>query len=86
MPGRDGTGPMGMGPMTGRGFRSGGAAFAGRGYGNCRDFRPAGWCRWYQGFDPNIEQRILEDQVQLLETNLNQAKQRLHQLGTTEKK
>ena len=77
MPGRDGTGPMGMGPMTGRGFGNG----TGRGYGNCRNLRPAGWCR-YQTVDAVTEQKLLESQIQLLENNLNQAKERLHQLGT----
>jgi len=83
MPSRDGTGPLGMGPMTGRRLGNVAGFAAGRGYGRfCRNPRPANWCRWDQGFDPNIEQRVLEDQIQVLESNLNQAKQRLHELGT----
>ena len=95
MPGRDGTGPLGAGPRSGRGMgRCGG--------GSSVDFRGCGMGRrvgggsrrmgsghgWGgQGFadatlhaDPAQKRMILEDQVAALEFDLEQARQRLKKL------
>lgn len=76
MPGRDGTGPMGMGPLTGRGagFCSGSAArpmFK-------RGFRKM-YYSGYNGIDePVINQKeLLNSQAKFLENQLQQVKKRL---------
>ena len=95
MPGFDGTGPMGEGPLTGRGLGRCGPGFArrgrgaGRGYG--RSFRGRGiggmfrglWNYGYQapGTLSNTEEKelLLEDAKEL-ETELTDIKKRLKEL------
>lgn len=94
MPGRDGTGPLGAGPRSGRGMgRCGG--------GSSVDFRGCGMGRRGGGSrrmgggagrggygsadatlqaDPAQRRMILEDQVAALEFDLEQARQRLKKL------
>ena len=89
MPRRDGTGPMGAGPKTGRGFgpcawpagKQGRGMGFGRGYG-----RGYGW---YAGFCPfagkvtqKEELEILEDQANFLEEDLKGIKTRISELKT----
>lgn len=81
---RDGTGPRGMGPMTGRGlgpcgagkFHSGrgmGLGY-GRGYGRGR-----GICGFYNSFpiDEETERAFLEEERSILETRLRNVEKRL---------
>jgi len=93
MPGGDGTGPMGMGPMTGwgRGWCAGyvgtdfsGADFGrgfgrGRGLGRRRRFGPGGWGSW-DAPPPAAERAALERQVQLLGRMLAELQERLDRL------
>lgn len=79
MPGRDGTGPMGAGPMTGRGFGGcyagygKGAGFAGFGFGRgmgrgmgCRGGFGRGFGRFY-GYQPEFEAPNAVSEKELLE-------------------
>lgn len=93
MPGGDRTGPIGAGPMTGRG-RGACAGFSSPGYGNPgfggggRGWRHRFWATgvpgWAAGATPPMappalrEQRTaLEDQVKTLESQLQTLKERL---------
>ncbi len=83
MPGRDGTGPMGCGPMTGgrRGFCAGAAQHPGRGGGRGRrnQFYAAGLTGWQRaaqadaqatapmGDAPDVLERVEEKLTQVLE-------------------
>jgi hypothetical protein len=63
MPGQDGTGPLGQGPLTGRGFGP-----CGRGLGFRRGFcRGFGWRRQYFGEPVELtkeqQKRILEEEL-----------------------
>lgn len=99
MPGGDGTGPMGMGPRTGRGqgFCAGftnagyanpapGMGCFGRGRGRRNWFRATGmpgWMRWGGApgvAAPETEQRSLENQAALLQSQLDAIKARLDAL------
>ena len=82
MPARDGTGPIGMGARTGRGFGpcSGYSAQPmygyGCGYGRGRGFRQmrAPYPFKPADIDPNAEKSLLQDQVRMLEQELELVK------------
>lgn len=97
MPRGDGTGPMGQGPMTGRGigYCSGntqagfvGAGFRmGRGFARCMGRGFFGFGRGF-GFmgpsaynDPKLEENILQNQLNALETAVVAIKNRLGSIG-----
>mgnify|MGYP001238749722 CR=1 FL=1 len=81
MPRRDGTGPMGMGAMTGRGagdckrFVSNSFGIGGFGYG--RGLRRM-FCA--TNFKQRDEKAFLNNQVEILETQLQQVKNRISEL------
>ena len=96
MPGFDGTGPQGMGPMTGggRGFcNSWGIGTAYRPYGR---FRGVGYGYPYYGVAPTIpgsvpfppqmtreqEIELLKNQAQAMKDQLEQIESRIQQLGS----
>ncbi|WP_300525131.1 DUF5320 domain-containing protein [Aminiphilus sp.] len=88
MPGRNGTGPRGMGPATGRGF------------GPCRGGARRGFCRggafqarggWSGGMplsqwvpSSEAERNALEQEADYLEQRLNQVRSRMASYGKTE--
>lgn len=73
MPGFDRTGPMGQGPMTGRGLGPcGGGKAYGRGYG-----RGFGYRRFYTQRE---EGKILKDEQNMLKQELKAIKERLQEL------
>lgn len=94
MPGRDGTGPMGAGPRTGRGLGpcggvNRGAAGMGRGWGGGRRgwrhvFNATGLPRWARrGFaplTPEEKQEALKDEAARLQTQLDEVNQRLQSI------
>jgi hypothetical protein len=97
MPWGDGTGPMGLGPMTGRraGFCAGfGMPGAGRGFGRSL-FRFGGFSgsMWYgqrygrmfdtYRMDPATEREILQRQEQGLSASLDAVKKRLEELSAS---
>lgn len=84
MPRRDGTGPMGQGPMTGwgmgpcrwegYGYGRGGRrmGFGGRGRGYGRGWgRGYGPCYGYAPYDDRTDREILEEERDLLEKRLD---------------
>jgi len=78
MPRFDQTGPLGQGPMTGRGLGPcGGGMGYGRGYG--RDF---GWRRFYTRRE---EAEILKEETEVLEEELKAVKERLAELKDQKK-
>ncbi|WP_457571626.1 DUF5320 domain-containing protein [Desulfovulcanus sp.] len=96
MPGFDGTGPMGQGPMTGRGlgrctgFAGGGGFRRGFGLGMGRGFgrglgRRFGWGAGY-GYapvapvTPEEEKSLLTNQISALENQLEYLKKRLGEI------
>lgn len=94
MPRGNGTGPNGMGPMTGRaaGFCAG---YGVPGYANPGYGRGFGWGRTYgsavpfvppAGYapGPDTERKSLEYQADLLEEELQTIRRRLDALGNTE--
>lgn len=89
MPNRNGTGPMGFGPMTGRGMGPCGAGLA-RGFGGGRGFG-RGWSRSYErGFGrvvpvytestPENEKEILKAEKAEIERELKEINRRLQEL------
>ncbi len=88
MPGFDGTGPGGMGPMTGggRGFCSPwGVRSAGYAYGNYAS-RPYGYYRYgYGAYSPQVsakqELEFLKDQASALRGQLSTIESRIEELG-----
>jgi len=86
MPRMNGTGPVGMGPMTGRGLGPCGAGY-GRGYGRGRGMgygMMMGVCPWYGPMaKPTAaeEKQILTDQIAMLKENLENAEKRLSEIG-----
>lgn len=86
MPGRDGTGPIGRGAMTGRGFGlckdanptvyGGRASWFGQGFRFGRGYRCRGGFGW--GFENQKE--MLEDQKVFLEDRLDAIKKQLEEL------
>ena len=94
MPGRDGTGPMGQGPMTGwgRGFCRGGGGWggAGRGYGygfgrGMRRGAGRGFGRGRWGYPqvtpPESERDMLQEEATMLRSELDAITQRLDELS-----
>lgn len=86
MPNKDGTGPQGMGPMTGRGFGpcAGGMGFrrgfrrAGRGFG-----RGFGFNRAFAGsveFTKTEQKKILEEELKELEEEKKEIEKELKEL------
>lgn len=74
MPGFDRTGPLGQGPMTGRGMGYCGKGFSrGRGFGMGRRF-----------FQPRLsekeEKEILQEELKAIEEEKNEIEQRLKEL------
>lgn len=88
MPGKDGTGPMGMGMMAGRGLGPCGGGYAfGRGFGGgfgrggfCRRSGGTGfgWRRAASAMGPTRE--ALEEQIGYLESLLGDAKESLERM------
>ncbi len=96
MPAGDGTGPWGMGPMTGRGAGyCAGYGVAGcynplplrRGGGFGRRHRfwatgmPGRFWRWFGAPDTAVEKELLEGRIKVLEGELDALKRRLGELG-----
>lgn len=90
MPGRDGTGPAGMGRMTGRGMGccAGYAApgYSNVGFGRGRGQRFGRMCRHEYGFPPYVlqgispeadEKEVLQKQADALEKRLVKVRERL---------
>lgn len=74
MPGRNGTGPLGMGPLTGRGLGP-----CGRGYFSYR--RPRlGYGRGYYSVNENTDRSFLEDEKAMLEARLKEINETLEVL------
>lgn len=75
MPGQDKTGPLGQGPMTGRGFGP-----CGRGFSRC--FRRGFGLRWPQPvqFSETEEKKILQEELKEIETERKQIEERLKEL------
>ena len=75
MPGRDGSGPVGQGPMSGRGMGLGGRRGSGRssGNGSGRGFYRMG----YGSIDEATERSLMEKRKGFLETQLDLINQRL---------
>jgi len=94
MPGGNGTGPMGAGPMTGRrmgrcaGFAGTGFGYGrgfGRGMGNRNRFRAGGFTSFPQQVQPAMtkEQQLqfLQQEAQNLEEDLKDIKSQIEQLN-----
>lgn len=85
MPLRDGTGPAGMGPMTGRGmgpcaggYGRGMGRGAGRGRG-CGMFGP--WAGWsYTRPTVDDEKIVVKEDIEILKEELKAAQERLNEL------
>jgi hypothetical protein len=97
MPRGDGTGPMGMGPMSGRaagycaGYGVPGAynpMYRGTGFGRARGFRRMHYATGvpgWGGYAPGIKERdFLNQQVESLEDQLQQLKKRLSEIEKEE--
>lgn len=86
MPGFDGTGPMGMGPMTGggRGFCAVPSPAAWSRYMGTGAYRPYG-VPWAVPFAPQMtreqELEMLKAQSQALEQQLSEIQRRIEELG-----
>lgn len=93
MPGGDGTGPMGRGPLTGRGlgYCAGGypryglgrrAGFGARGYGLGLGYR-RGYRAYYpvEPVDPRTERELLEEERAVLENRLKMVSRELEGLS-----
>ena len=84
MPRFDGTGPMGMGSMTGRGLGPCGYGFQGGGRGRGMGYgMMMGGCPWYGrmiGPTAGEKKEILKDQVEMLKQNLDLAQKRLSEI------
>lgn len=81
MPGFDGTGPMGYGPLTGRGLGPCGRGLAfRRGWG-----RGFGWRRFYLGpeqitLTKEEQKKILEEELKAIEAEKEEIEKRLKEL------
>jgi hypothetical protein len=69
MPFRDGTGPMGRGPMSGRGM---GPCAGGRGFG--RGFGRRGVCRFPITISKEEEKQMIEEEIESLKKRLEELK------------
>lgn len=83
MPGRNGTGPLGMGPMTGRGMglcRTGRRPRMGLGFGYGRGMgRYASYNDYpVEPMTPETERATLEDERAMLEARLREIENRLN--------
>ena len=83
MPGGDGTGPMGMGPMTGggRGFRAvpmkdWGGPYGGRRFGRGRGWRNCYWATDLPGW-MRANQGVIQEDLSVLEDQEEYLKQQL---------
>ncbi len=80
MPGRNGTGPRGMGPMTGwgRGWCAGGAGMGGGfgGYGRFGMGRGFGGV-WAAPVSPEMEERALRQEMDMLRSRMDELQARL---------
>ncbi len=75
MPGFDGTGPLGQGPMTGGGFGPCGRGLGrglrrGRGFGMGRGFRRRFWGTTPVDYSPENELEILKKEKELIEQDI----------------
>jgi hypothetical protein len=102
MPFGDGTGPLGLGPMTGRmagrcagfpfpgfwgrGGRRGMGLGRGFGWHWMRSFFPGRWAVPYAGWLPEEEASFLEQEAKILEWQLKAVKKRLHDLRASAEK
>jgi hypothetical protein len=83
MPRQDKTGPMGMGPRSGRGMGPCGAGYGpglglGRGYGRVM----CGWFyRQYQSLPKNERKELLKSEIEDLKQELKMAEEELKELG-----
>lgn len=80
MPRRDGTGPMGMGPMTGSGFGFCGNKFYGRG--NCygMGYGRSGYGFGYRPVENITQKEYLQKQKDFLKFELEQINKELNEL------
>ncbi len=83
MPGFDGTGPRGMGPMTGRGMGPCAGAYGpGLGYGRGYGRAMCGWgYRQYRALPKTDRKDILEQEIEDLKQELEMAEGELKELG-----
>lgn len=91
MPARNGTGPMGMGPMTGwgRGWcgRGRGLGFGrGGGYGRYAGYGRFGMGRgwggvWAEPFSPEMEREFLQREMEMLKARMDELQARLGEAG-----
>jgi len=82
MPKGDGTGPMGNGPMSGRGFGNCTGYGTGRSFGFGR-----GLCnriRMFASPNQNVEKAFLQEEADVLQTRLNTVRKRLDEMGKGE--
>lgn len=79
MPGMDGTGPLGTGPI-GRGLGPCGGGFAGRGWGRGFSRGGFGWWPGQYAAPMTNEKEMLEQQRTWLDNQLNTINQRLKDL------
>ena len=79
MPAQDGTGPMGQGPLTGRGLGPCGKGMR-RGFG--RGWGRSGFCRpkFIAGFTEKEEKKILEAELKEIESEKQEIEKRLKEL------
>ncbi len=89
MPGRDGTGPIGVGPMSGRGFGVCSAGAPGYGAGRGFGFGRRGGCGYGRGFGryalsdrdgAMTRKEVLDEQKKLLEDRLDFVNKQLDEL------
>jgi hypothetical protein len=82
MPRINGTGPMGMGPMTGRGFGPCGEKFGPLGWGRGMGRIMCGWFyRKYQGMNKEDRKELLKKEVADLKEELDVVEKELAGLG-----
>jgi len=95
MPYLDGTGPWGLGPMTGRGLGRCGRGFGyggrGRGYGRGFGYGLGAHGRWKGAYYPPVsslrdDKAFLEEQREYLKGELNYIEKMLKETEVTEKK
>jgi Family of unknown function (DUF5320) len=79
MPGFDGTGPMGMGPMTGRGMGFCGFGL-GRKFGMRRGFGRFGM-GWMQPANKDEELKAMQDYLKTLEEEIEDVKAKVTELS-----
>ena len=90
MPAKDGTGPMGMGSMTGRG-RGGCNLSVSRTTGRCGAGGGRGYRQWVNGISvpvnsSNTEEKNLKEEAKMLKQQLESITNRINELHASEKK